>query len=221
RKLIDQFTIGLFIIYILQFAVADVGLFHKEVMPELEYVDDKKPYRKLINQLAFEILHRCKEREEENQAADTDETVVYLSVPSGDVYHYRKKLRDELVKMNYLVVPNKRLPSEPEEAKKTIATFLQKAQLSVHFFGKEYGDLLEGKEKSIQALQYEIAADEFEEQPLIAWIDESVSEFDEQQGKFTQEVQRSDYSDNIDVQIAPFQMLRTNVMDQLTDLDNL
>lgn len=88
----------------------------------------------------------------ENQVA------VYLAETSKDlVENERELIRSELAQFNYRVLPDQPLPRDAGQLQDAIRNYLQQAKLSVHLIGASYGDVLDGEERSIPHIQYDLA----------------------------------------------------------------
>ena len=90
---------------------------------------------------------------------DQGRITVYLAETAKDLAEERNRVKSELIQFNYRVVPDKPLPLDLEELIATARQYMQQSKISIHLFGKNYGTILDGENRSIPHLQYDLAAE--------------------------------------------------------------
>jgi hypothetical protein len=112
-----------------------------------------------------------------SQTADKNQITVYLAETTKDLLEDRNKVKTELLQFNYRVLPDQPLPQDAEEMVTAVNNYLQQAKLSVHLIGANYGMVLEGEERSIPHVQYELAAAMSKENKLsqLVWMPQGLA----------------------------------------------
>ena len=140
-----------------------------DLQPEL-FKEHLEEFYKRLNPIVDKIISRLKElRAAHNppnekgrsvEVAEENQTAIYLAETSKDLAdNEREAIRSELAQFNYRVLPDKPLPRDASQLQDTIRQCLQQAKLSVHLIGASYGDVLDGEDRSIPHLQYDLAED--------------------------------------------------------------
>jgi hypothetical protein len=105
-----------------------------------------------------ELMDKLKQSGETGALQREDQLNVYLAETDYDLKKQRDMIRRELTEFGYEVLPELRLPPEASEFNKTVEGLLHQSVLSIHLVGANYGPVPEGAQKSIIALQNELAA---------------------------------------------------------------
>jgi hypothetical protein len=88
---------------------------------------------------------------------------VYLAETTSDLSEQREVLRDDLIDSGYQVLPELELPRDVKKYTESVKACLERAVLSVHVVGREYGYIPEGeKELSNVRLQHRLALEQSE-----------------------------------------------------------
>jgi hypothetical protein len=128
--------------------------------PDSLYFREFKPaseeYDQMLDRLAQEI-----KRILDRLGSSPVRTEVYLAETTADLKAEREKLRFELIDRGYTVLPETPLPldSTVETVMETARDAVNRASLCIHLFGARYGFIPDGADRSILALQYELAAE--------------------------------------------------------------
>jgi hypothetical protein len=84
---------------------------------------------------------------------------VYLAETAEDLEYERDYLRRDLIRHGYRVLPEKSLDSNEKIMEERIRKDIEKADISIHMIGNEYGRIPEGGEISIVELQNNLATE--------------------------------------------------------------
>jgi hypothetical protein len=88
---------------------------------------------------------------------------VYLAETTSDLDDYRDTLRDDLSDRGFVVLPELELPRQLKRYSEVVRSNLERAVISVHLIGPEYGFIPEGeKELSNVRLQHQLALERSE-----------------------------------------------------------
>ncbi len=131
----------------------------EDLQPEL-FAEHQSEFYKRLNPIVDKIIERLKQLRAANTSQAPTETrvAVYLAETSKDLAdNEREAIRSELAQFNYRVLPDKPLPRDAGLLETVIRRHLQQAKLSVHLIGASYGDVLDGEDRSIPHLQYDLA----------------------------------------------------------------
>lgn len=127
--------------------------------------DNEKKYWKRLNEVAWDISKLIDEIDQPIESGtgtrvELPEKTVYLAETTSDLSDVRENIRRDLEKQGYTILPD--LPllyrSEYEHFTEKALDYLKRCKLSIHLIGKEYGQVLEGEERSIIQLQEDLAA---------------------------------------------------------------
>jgi hypothetical protein len=147
--------------------------------------------------LAYDILFKCCPDRAPGLKHGDGHNVVYLAETVPGQEHNRDVLRRELVLNGYRVLPEKKLPAEYNALKQEVLANLEKAFLSIHVIGNEYGVHVEGGDQSLVDLQNQFAAQLIQKggdksRPLyrLIWLPYQLNITDEEQYKFIEQVKR-------------------------------
>jgi hypothetical protein len=127
-------------------------------------------YNKSVGILAFQVAQLLKilgserpasNRNGENAAIEppaTSKPAVYLAECSYDRKQARELIDAELIRLGYLVLPDKQLPSDEAEYVAVVESMLARCALSIHLVGESYGAVPDGPTaKSVGMHQNELA----------------------------------------------------------------
>lgn len=93
-----------------------------------------------------------------NDSSATEMPAVYLAETTKDQAEARKQIKNELQQFKFRVLPDQPLPADAEELAQAVQQYLEQARLAVHLVGENYGTVLDGEERSIPHVQYDLAA---------------------------------------------------------------
>lgn len=139
--------------------------------------DMEEAYWTRLNDLAYDIVAllsemRSMSSDKEATAEGEEKPIVYLSQSSYDLKEFRENIKRELNENGYHVVPDHHLPTVAPELEVDVKSMLKASQLAIHLVGGNYGLIPEGADKSIIALQNEIAAEHTKESDMerVIWF---------------------------------------------------
>lgn len=143
---------------------------------------------------------------------------VYLAYTTSDVLPLRDRIRRELIGRGHRVLPERPLPLVASEAETAIQACLAECDLAIHPFGRSYGVIPEGANRSQSALQNEVSAKHSQHTglPRILWIPNDVVAEDERQDNFLQAVKTEpELHHNAEIVVNTFQTLKPIILDKL------
>lgn len=146
----------------------------------------------VMDDLAKDIVEMLKTMETRTRpgASETPERpAVYLGEPASDLEEAVLEVRRDLKDRGYTVLPAGSLPYRVRELSGQVKGWLERAALSVHLVGNEYGVVPEGeREKSMAWLQYQWALEQGARDGFtrLVWIPGDVEPSDERQRRFIQ-----------------------------------
>jgi hypothetical protein len=122
---------------------------------------------------------------------------VYVAQTTSDLDAQRDALCDDLVDRGFQVLPQLELPYEVKKYTDAVKNYLERAVLSVHLVGPEYGLILEGEtELSNVRLQHLLALEKSERDPSmsqVVWLaNGSEASSDERQRNFIKYLQNDE-----------------------------
>lgn len=82
---------------------------------------------------------------------------VYLAETSYDLQEERDKIKRELQQRGHLVLPDQTLPTYYPDFERVVTENLARCKLSIHLIGARYGMIPEAAERSLMALQHDLA----------------------------------------------------------------
>lgn len=82
---------------------------------------------------------------------------VYLAETSYDLQEERDKIKRELQQRGHLVLPDQTLPTYYPDFERVVQENLARCKLSIHLIGARYGMIPEAEERSLIALQHDLA----------------------------------------------------------------
>lgn len=133
-----------------------------------EYAPDSAEFRTSVDLLAQDIKTVLKALASQQRVKLAARGIVYLAEATSDLATERQRLRQELEAFQYRVLPEEPLPDERDAVAAAVKSALEQARLSVHLFGTRYGMIPESADRSLPALQYELAQEK--SLPRVAWI---------------------------------------------------
>jgi hypothetical protein len=119
------------------------------------FLPTETKFEKLIDRLAQDIRDRLKSVAA--VASEPAKPAIYVAEVPGDLQPDRMKLVGELTAWGYRIVPRNPLPTNSLALRATVEAALAEAVLSIHLFSDECGAIPDDEEKSIPAIQYELA----------------------------------------------------------------
>ncbi len=154
--------------------------------------DAQKLYWQKLDDIAQDIADTLTriERRRRTGAADaapaSGPVVVYVAETTSDIETVREQLLRELKSRGHRILPEKPLPKQGEDLKRTVKADLDQCRLSVHLIGRQYGFIPEGEESSVVSLQHEIAAELTAQGRLteLIWMAPGLTPADTRQSEF-------------------------------------
>jgi hypothetical protein len=193
-----------------------------------EFVIDPRDesYRKFrlkLDDLAYEIsdlakVIRHKKPEQAGTASGSSGEFIYLATVTSDLSEARDQIQRELRQRGYIMLPDKSWPSTAVDLESAIREDLQRAKLSIHLVGKNYGMIPEGADRSIVQWQVELAraCSKSRELPCVLWVPPGLKPAEPRQEAFLtylrSEVAGKDGAELIDANI---EQLKTIIQDKL------
>jgi hypothetical protein len=140
---------------------------------------------------------------------------VYLAQTSWDLQAVRPIVQRDL--KGYRVLPDQDLRLVgPPHLEEVIREQLSRCTLSIHMMGRSYGDIPDGHEQSIVALQHRLAA-ERDGFPRLVWIPPGIEVVDPRQKRFLEELRSAtDFRVPSDLLEVPFADLKKTIHDKLS-----
>jgi hypothetical protein len=147
----------------------------------------REAYYTVLNRLSKTIAELIKLMEKKAPAM-APRLPVYIAETTWDLEDQRAALCDDLRDRGFLVLPEKELPRNVRKYSEAVAADLQRASISVHLVGSEYGFIPEGEqERSHVRLQHDLAlaqSDKDSRFTQIVWLPSDHAPADERQRKF-------------------------------------
>jgi hypothetical protein len=142
---------------------------------------------------------------------------VYLAETTSDLSEQREILRDDLIDRGFQVLPELELPRDVKNYTEAVKGYLERAVLSLHVVGREYGYIPEGeKELSNVRLQHRLALEQSERKPSmtqVIWLAQGTqAPSDERQQAFL------DYLQNDETVHAHAELIQGDIESLKTDL---
>lgn len=106
-----------------------------------------------LTDLAADVAQALSRRE----VSVEDPRTVFLAETSEDLQEDRRLIYRELVQRGFQILPEGPLPSSASRARDVVREQLSRCQVSVHPVGRIYGEVPEGGDESLVALQAELA----------------------------------------------------------------
>ena len=148
--------------------ILDYNLFHTEsqsgAIEEFVNFDSfftqeaKNSFWLSMADLTYDILATIKDHNIENKQEEAVNDYIYLSETGYDLTMQRINIKKELQKHGYKILPDRTLPKDHSNLEKRIKEDLSKSMLSVHLFGEDFGEEIEGEDFSNIVLQNRLAA---------------------------------------------------------------
>lgn len=150
--------------------------------------------------------------------ADPKGESVYLAEATSDLKEESDQLRREFEARGFQVVPGAQLPLVAAEMMPVVRSLLAAARISVHLVGGHYGVVPEGADRSVTALQWEVAR-EISGHRLrrVAWLLPGDEPADTRQMAFCRRLQRAESGDgNFELLTnSSIEVLKMLVLDEL------
>lgn len=124
----------------------------------------KREFLETLDDLAHDISAVLKEMRESVAGSATQAVLpgaVFLAETTSDLASERELIRRYLLQRGYEVLPDRRLPTDKvTDLLRAVRTDLKRSMFSIHLIGKHYGIIPEGAQRSLPAIQLELAADQ-------------------------------------------------------------
>jgi hypothetical protein len=152
-------------------------------------------YYKALNRLSktvadlLESMGREDPKHHDKPALQRSGLAVYVAETTAELEEARAALCDDLIDRGYVVLPDGELPRHISKYTAVVKGHLERAVLSVHLVGREYGFIPEGeKQLSNVGLQHRLALDASDKNPQfsqVVWLaDPTECPADERQADF-------------------------------------
>lgn len=118
-------------------------------------------YWDTLDKLAQDIVKMLKilEGHRERHTVESAGKVVYLAEPTPDLQSEYKRIKDELMKHDYYVLPDEPLPVERPHLHRLLSDYFNRSSLSIHLIGQQYLSLPQSEKlNSVIRLQKDLAA---------------------------------------------------------------
>ena len=127
-----------------------------------------------------------------------------------------------MIGRGHRVVPDRPLPLLANEAESAVQAYLAESDLSIHAFGRHYGVIPEGSEKSLAALQNDLASEHSKHTglPRVIWIPDDVTPEDERQEHLLHELKTvPECHRNAEIIVNTFQALKPILLEKLAPVE--
>ncbi|MCY2967361.1 MAG: protein kinase [Planctomycetota bacterium] len=149
-------------------------------------------YYERIYDLAYEIAQVLKYQ----RKVSLGETItgrgkrIFLAETTTDLQGTRDKLQRELLEQGHTVLPDRPLPLNAGQLQSAIRSYLDQCDLAIHMVGQRYGLVPEDTDRSVVALQNQLAA---ERSALVGmqrliWMPRNLAPVDERQAAFVRQL---------------------------------
>jgi hypothetical protein len=121
---------------------------------------------------------------------------IYLAETTSELSVQRNVIKREIQRHGFKVLPDHTLPKDADSLVKTITDELEQSLMSVHLIGNEYGEMLEGLDRSVIDLQNKLAAEKAARSTVknklqrLIWINPNQQNSSDQQNSFIENIQR-------------------------------
>ena len=152
-------------------------------------------YEENLNKIAW-VIKQLIEGLGEDPLSDINRTI-YLAETSGDRRADRDKIKDELEARQFTVIPNAPLPKDQaKEYAGAVRENLERAFMSIHLFGANYGLIPEEAEgRSIGQIQNELASERSSENETfrrVLWIPKLLANLEGKQSEFLNDLRQNE-----------------------------
>jgi len=108
---------------------------------------------------------------------------IYLAETTNDLSSHRDKIKRQLQQRGYVIIPERPLPLSSNDLQKRIRADLERASLSIHLIGENYGIVPEGEMRSIAEIQHDLAVSHSMDEGFsrLIWIPPGLRAQDERQ----------------------------------------
>jgi hypothetical protein len=152
----------------------------------------RQRYYEKIYDLAYEIAQVLRYQRGASQGGTTPRSgkKIYLAETTSDLQPARDRLQRELLEQGHSVLPDRPLPLNAGQLRTAIRSYLEQCHLAVHLVGQRYGLVPEDADRSIVALQNQIAAEQSATTGLVRliWMPKNLQMIDDRQAAFVRQV---------------------------------
>ena len=132
----------------------------QEFMPELGD-EAKRNFWAKLEDIAYDI-YQLMETLKASKAGSAKKSArsaptIYLAETTYDLSIHRDKIKRQLQQRGYVIIPERPLPLNANDLQKRIRADLERASLSIHLIGENYGIVPEGEMRSIAEIQHDLA----------------------------------------------------------------
>jgi serine/threonine protein kinase len=149
-------------------------------------------YYERIYDLAYEIAHVLKYQRNAalGETAQSKGKRIYLAETTSDLTATREKLQRELREQGHAVFPDRPLPLNAGQLQSAIRSYLAQCDLAIHMVGQRYGLVPEDTDRSVIALQNQLAAEQSALAGLerLIWMPRNLQPVDERQAAFVRQL---------------------------------
>lgn len=150
---------------------------------------------------------------------------IYLAQTCHDLSVQRNVIHRELQRLGYTILPEQSLPGTLDELEKVVRNDLASSRISIHLIGADYGDVPSGTDRSVQDLQYRLAAERsivakerMEDFSRLIWITPNLSHSSERQTKFIEGLKRDvEASEGAEILQTQLEDFKSVVREELED----
>jgi len=149
-------------------------------------------YYERIYDLAYEIAQVLKYQQSAalGEGPQGGGKKIYLAETTSDLSATRDKLQRELLEQGHAVFPDRPLPLNAGQLQTAIRAYLEQCDLAIHMVGQRYGLVPEDTDRSVVALQNQLAA---EQSALVGmerliWMPRNLRPVDQRQAAFVRQL---------------------------------
>jgi len=188
---------------------------------------DLNAYYRALNRLSktvadlLESMGREDAKHHDTPAPQRSGFEVYVAETTADLEEARAALCDDLTDRGYVVLPDGELPRHISKFTAVVRGYLERAALSVHLVGREYGFIPEGEKRlSNVGLQHRLALEESGKNPQfsqVVWLaDPTEYSADERQAHFIEYLQTDERANVLsDLLVGNLERLKTELYAKL------
>ena len=181
--------------------------------------------------LVYDLLNSLLAVQEDVLKADDikplyERQTVYLAETTSDLSIQRNIIKRELQRHGFQVLPDRALPANLDELQDYIRDAVKNSLLSIHLVGNNYGETVEGGERSVVDIQNRVAAEVSSDEsgnhtPRLIWINPNQDASDDTQRNFVENIQRDLNSlDNAEILQTPLEDFKNTIRLELFQSDD-
>jgi serine/threonine protein kinase len=185
----------------------------------------QREYWARLDDLAHDIVEMLETMEErlpegvaQEEASSTapvsEKGVIYLAQTTHDLNEEHVAMRRDLQRHGYTILPEGPLPLVDSELQSFVRDAMDRARMSIHLVGRNYGVVPEGASDSVVALQNDLALQRVASGGFqrVVWIPDGVSVEDDRQPSFLERLRTNPrMQEHCELLETPFEDLKTVV----------